>query len=120
MQGQISARDADTLPVVSSGLIPSGRTVLNALHYKQDSEWVTITHPYHPLKGKSFKILLTRKVGGKTIVSLEKEGLGSFAVLQEWTNQSNELNQIPQIHSFFCILELISLISDKKGVTNDL
>jgi hypothetical protein len=92
--------------------------VLNALYHKKDLGWATITHPFHPLKSKTFKILFLRKVNNKVILSLRKSGHGSFSVLQEWTNKSQEQNHLPQIFSLTAVLELTSLISQikKKGV----
>jgi hypothetical protein len=48
-----------------------------------------ITHPFHPLKGKSFTILKTRSVAGVETLVLQGSSRGTFAVPREWTDQAD-------------------------------
>ena len=48
-----------------------------------------ITHPFHPLKGKSFIILKGRSVAGVETLVLQGTSRGTFAVPKEWTNQAD-------------------------------
>jgi len=49
--------------------------------------WATITHPFHPLHGRRFEILKTRKVSGIETLILRHPEKGSHAILREWTDQ---------------------------------
>jgi hypothetical protein len=48
-----------------------------------------ITHPFHPLKGKSFVILKSRSVAGVETLVLQGSSRGTFAVPKEWTDQAD-------------------------------
>jgi hypothetical protein len=74
-----------------------------------------ITHPFHPLKGKSFVILKCRSVAGVETLVLQGSSRGTFAVPKEWTDQFDPCaNDIPdgRIHLFDsrCLLALAGLI----------
>ena len=45
-----------------------------------------ITHPFHPLRGRRFVVLKTRRVSGVKCLSLRHGDRGSFAVPQDWTD----------------------------------
>ena len=47
-----------------------------------------ITHPYHPFRDQTFKILKSRHVAGRETFILEGTYRGSFAVLREWTDRA--------------------------------
>jgi hypothetical protein len=44
-----------------------------------------ITHPFHPLRGQRFAVLMIRKVSGAERLSL-RHAEGSFAVRRDWTD----------------------------------
>ncbi|MBN2560483.1 MAG: hypothetical protein JXQ75_06100 [Phycisphaerae bacterium] len=46
----------------------------------------TITHPYHPLRGESFPVLKTRRVGGVDTLILRGTSGGTLAVPLAWTD----------------------------------
>jgi hypothetical protein len=48
-----------------------------------------ITHPFHPLKGKTFTILKTRSVAAVETLILQGSSRGTFAVPREWTDQAD-------------------------------
>ena len=48
----------------------------------------TIKHPYHPLRGKAFPILKTRRVGGVDTLILRGTACGTFAVPLAWTDRA--------------------------------
>jgi len=50
--------------------------------------WTTVTHPFHPLSGKRFRVLKTRRVGGREVLSLFDEGHGTIALPREWTDHA--------------------------------
>ena len=52
------------------------------------SGYTTVTHPFHPLSGKSFEILSTKHVNRRDILSLRTPS-GAVAVLREWTDKAD-------------------------------
>jgi hypothetical protein len=45
-----------------------------------------ITHPFHPLRGQRFAVLMIRKISGAERLSLRHAEMGSFAVRRDWTD----------------------------------
>ncbi len=71
-----------------------------------------ITHPFHPLKGSSFKILNTRKIKGNRYYSLEYSE-GSFCVPENYTDRHLISQDHVSTHlSPQLLKELVDLISD--------
>jgi hypothetical protein len=66
-----------------------GQSEPTALHFSTPSGCAEITHPFHPLKGKTFTILKTRSVAGVETLVLQGFSRGSFAVPKEWTDQAD-------------------------------
>jgi len=82
---------------------------------------LTIIHPFHPLKGQSFKILQVRKVNGVRLYSVATES-GSFSVPESWTDHDPlSINSTDSTTSFhldaFVLRELLSLIGKLKDKT---
>jgi hypothetical protein len=65
--------------------------------------------------GKRFLVLKVRRVGGREVLSLFEQGLGTVALPREWTDQappspySTVLDQPPILHAS-CLLKLRELI----------
>ncbi|MDP4156770.1 MAG: DUF5372 family protein, partial [Bacillota bacterium] len=81
------------------------------------SGYVTITHPFHPLQGKQFKILSTKKQGKQDIFSLTAEGIGIVAVLRDWTDKADpspyvDLLEQPPILSAEHLITLSKFLSE--------
>ena len=51
--------------------------------------YATITHPFHPLQGQRLKILLTRRVDDRDVLSLQTETMDSIAVARDWTDRAD-------------------------------
>jgi hypothetical protein len=83
--------------------------------YKNHLGWVTITHPFHPLRGQKFEVLFTRSLIDKKIFSLKNPSGGTFAVPHEWTDHENPLSQatILSAQSLLALLELIKQIKNE-------
>ncbi len=89
-------------------------------------EWVKITHPFHPLYGKHFKLLKKRKVSGRDTLILQGTSSATFAVDSEWTDKdtpdiyecSNTSHLILSCHKLLELAELVDKIN-KMGLTND-
>ncbi|MGI0133771.1 MAG: DUF5372 family protein [Candidatus Micrarchaeaceae archaeon] len=82
----------------------------------EHSEWVTITHPFHPLYGQQFAVLKERLVGIIPTVVLRGSSQGTFAVPCEWTSRLDSLDH-PTVFDAGKLLrlsELVSGISRKK------
>jgi hypothetical protein len=86
-----------------------------------------ITHPFHPLKGKSFVILKCRSVAGVETLVLQGSSRGTFAVPKEWTDQFDPRvtdlpdGQIPLFDSrcLMALAELIRRLEHEKDVDNE-
>jgi len=79
-------------------------------------EWVEITHPFHPFRGRHFKVLKTRKIQGKDTFILQDSLSGTFSIIREWTDQNSEYLQPPA--SILSIQKLLELIELLDGITN--
>jgi hypothetical protein len=75
--------------------------------------WVTITHPFHPLRGQKFEILFSRTLQDKKIFSLRKPLGGTFAIPHEWTDRENPITE-STILSVRSLLELVDLLKKLK------
>jgi hypothetical protein len=77
--------------------------------------WATVTHPFHPLRGKRLLVLQVRRVGGREVLSLFDEHHGAVALPREWTDQappspySSVLEQAPVL-DVACLLKLQELV----------
>src|SRR5215469_3450180 len=63
----------------------SARLLRTALQPGQTLGSAEITHPFHPLLGQRFAVLMIRKVSGVERLSL-RHAEGSFAVRRDWTD----------------------------------
>src|SRR5215468_6398683 len=63
----------------------SARLLRTALQPGQTLGSAEITHPFHPLRGQRFAVLMIRKVSGAERLSL-RHAEGSFAVRRDWTD----------------------------------
>ena len=81
-----------------------------------------VTHPFHPLLGKRFLVLKTRRTGGREVLSLFAEGHGTIALPREWTDQAAPSLQAtalptPPILDARCLVKLRALVEHiQKGV----
>jgi hypothetical protein len=83
--------------------------------------WAKITHPFHPHRGKSFKVLGLRRVSGVESLVLRLAADRSFYISKEWTNWSepslhSTLSAPHSIHNFGKLLvlaEMTELFSDQ-------
>jgi uncharacterized protein DUF5372 len=49
--------------------------------------FVTVTHPFHPLRGQRLRVLFERKLAGGAAVSCEGGPLGSVMLPVAWTDR---------------------------------
>ncbi len=78
-----------------------------------------ITHPFHPLKGKTFTILKTRSVAGVETLVLQGSSRGTFAVPREWTDRADpctahSLDHHPLLFDARCLLALTQFIRQSE------
>ena len=86
-----------------------------------------ITHPFHPLKGKTFTILKARSVAGVETLVLQGSSRGTFAVPREWTDQADPCaarsldHQLPIFdpRRLLALAELIRQSEHEKDVDNE-
>lgn len=46
-----------------------------------------ITHPFHPLRGRRFRLLKRWRHGGRQFLILEKASSDTFAIQESWTSE---------------------------------
>ena len=63
------------------------RSSRTAQRPNEPSGWTEITHPFHPLRGRRFPILKTRRVSGIDTLILQGTSGGTFCVPREWTDR---------------------------------
>jgi len=86
--------------------------------------WATVTHPFHPLRGKRFLVLKVRRVGGREVLSLFDERSGTIALPRQWTDQAPPsmvaglLPPAPILHPA-CLIELRALVELLKKRLDD-
>ena len=83
---------------------------------KCSSGFVEITHPFHPLKGKKFKLLRSKVVSGQELFSLQGTSYGTFSIPRSWTDKANsdyyfDANIPSPILNIQKLNELLQLIS---------
>jgi hypothetical protein len=76
--------------------------------------WATVTHPFHPLSGKQFRVLKLRRIGGREVLSLFDEGRGTVTVPRDWTDQAAPSpyaggSDSPPILHPVCLVQLLAL-----------
>jgi hypothetical protein len=72
----------------------SPRARRTALLSNQPLGSAEVVHPFHPLRGKRFDVLKTRRVAGIERLSLRDPILGSFAMPREWTDWASPDEQV--------------------------
>jgi len=103
------------------------QSVLTALKSNKYSGWTTITHPFHPLRGKRFEILSNKTFNNKDILSLKTsiDGTGTIAILREWTDKADpeHYDQYPDNTisrlSFSYLQQLAELVNTLTKVTTN-
>ena len=85
--------------------------------------WTTIVHPFHPFRGRKFRVLKTRKVAGQDTLILEGSYRGTFALPIDWTGQAapgppDLADMVPRFLSIHHLLELADIIDHmgKEGL----
>ena len=81
-----------------------------------------ITHPFHPLRGKLFPLLKTRRVAGVERLTLRGSPDGSLTVPVEWTDRApplfcEDLTIEPPLLDFRCLLQLADLVESLDSDT---
>ncbi len=77
--------------------------------------YATITHPFHPLRGRCFKVLSSKTFNNCDILSLQGTPRGVIAIPREWTDKadphpSDFLPEPYPILSFVHLQQLADLI----------
>jgi hypothetical protein len=112
--------------MASSGHWEYRQSKRTALHLSTPSGCAEITHPFHPLKGRTFTVLKTRSVAGVETLVLQGSSRGTFAVPRDWTDQADPCvphspdQQLPIFDArlLLALVELIRLSGHEKDVDN--
>jgi Family of unknown function (DUF5372) len=100
-------------PSVSIDPLCKAQLRRTAHQHKDHLGWVTITHPFHPLRGLKFEILQIRSFQEKKLISLKKPTGGTFAIPHEWTDLDNS----PQGSTILSIPYLLALVDMTKQIS---
>jgi hypothetical protein len=94
--------------------------VITAPNSNPLSDWVTITHPFHPLHGKAFQFLSTRNYRGNCFISLRDLERGTFSVPVDWTDRSEtQLYQAAGVQpTLLCAVHLVELAELVETIKN--
>jgi hypothetical protein len=83
---------------------------------------LTITHPYHPLNGKSFDILKIKQINGARRYSLHVDN-DILCVPESWTDrcaiQSNQVELGTAIFDMRHLTELVELLRSIKFISEN-
>jgi len=93
------------------------RSESTALRCSELSSLVTITHPFHPLRGKRYAVVKSKKWEKRELLSLLVPERGTIAIPREWTDRGDPalcVGQSEQL-SYEHLAELCELISDIKA-----
>nr|WP_253308956.1 DUF5372 family protein [Rickettsia endosymbiont of Ceutorhynchus assimilis] len=86
--------------------------------------YATITHPFHPWKGQSFKVLSTGKSDGRDILRVRVSIDDIKAIPRDWTDRADPdpyetLTNLSPVLSFSHLRELVELIRSSRGKKDD-
>jgi hypothetical protein len=95
-------------------------TVHNTYNYEHKRHFVTVTHPYHPLRGQKLEILRAGK-GSNVLVRLE--GGASLEIPSEYTDYAapsplaaqDSTDSAVGLHSLDTLREIITTVSHLKS-----
>ena len=109
------ARLLSDTPAGRSGLALSGQSARTAHDPSEPLGWAEIRHPFHPLRGQSFPVLIlkTRRVAGIDTLILRGLEHGTFGVAREWTDwgePSPSLGLPPRRWDADLLLDLVNLL----------
>jgi hypothetical protein len=80
---------------------------------------VTVTHPFHPLRGQEFELLEYRRSWGRECIEC-RDGEGRFLRLQiSWTDAAGEIDPFVAIsagRSYFRVEDLLRLAALIEGL----
>ena len=84
---------------------------------KKDLGCVTITNPFHPLNGQSFRLLKIRRIGGKRIYSLQTKN-DIIAIPESWTVDKETMPYSDLYFSYETLHSLSLICSDFDTIIN--
>jgi hypothetical protein len=98
----------------------SQRTKHNTYSYEFDPEFITVTHPYHPLRGQRLEVLRAGK-GSSVLVNLE--GGGSLEIPLDYTDYvidtpaggQDSSNPAADLHSVDALRRIITAVNQIKS-----
>ena len=111
-------------PVRAPGLQRAGHPQQTALRLNPPLGYATVTHPFHPLRGKRFLVLKSKKCARHEILSLFDEPRGVFGLPRDWTDLAppsaiNASLDSPVILDARCLLALSQLVEILKPGVDD-
>src|ERR1019366_8195705 len=104
-------------------------TKRTALFANRSGGSATVTHPFHPLRGRTFEVLKVRRLSGQEMLSLRHPNLGSIAMPRDWTDWAPPGAQPPpecaplliDVFALVCLAEFVACLKyrDEGSLTDD-
>ena len=83
---------------------PPQRSAHNARSSDTSSDWIVVTHPFHPFVGRRLRVLFERRHGDGRFYVCEGGRPGTTTVAEEWTNRGAAPGQRPLTYEALAIL----------------
>jgi hypothetical protein len=82
-------------------------------------DWVTITHPFHPLTGQRVTLLFTARRGGVRMLTC-RSGSRQVTVAESWTDRGPEPQQQPlSVEGLQELLALVAALRQRQQAQQD-
>ena len=97
----IARRQSTAATVVRT---PCQRSAHNARSSDTSSDWIVVTHPFHPFVGRRLRVLFERRHGDGRFYVCEGGRPGTTTVAEEGTNRGAAPGQRPLTYEALAIL----------------
>ena len=103
-------------------LLESRRSVSTTLKFNELSDFVEITHPFHPLRGQRYPVVKSKKLARRDLFSLAVAGRGTLCVPREWTDRADPeaySSHGPLLLSYERLVELSEFVEQLRKKTGE-
>ena len=92
------------------------------LQFNELSDFVEITHPFHPFRGQRYPLITSKKWAQRDHLSLAVVGRGTLCVPREWTDRADPVaysSQGPLFLSYERLVELAEFLTLLRKKTEE-
>ena len=100
----------------------SRRSGSTTLQFNELSDFVEITHPFHPFRGQRHPIVSSKKWAQRDHLSLAVVGRGTLCVPREWTDRADPVGYSshgPLLLSYERLVELAEFLIHLRKKTEE-